>query len=160
MGNTLSNLSNSEHDLKNTDDLEWKKIIVMLTATPVFIINKNETEPSLSTGDDQLDELVRGRLNGYDLVPQKLSSLLNQQMGLNILTFISNNEKFYFTIEKNTKNEFTHDDCLQIRKLFDNYNANYADIVLLNKNEAQNSIFYDDLGDLVLGFIVDVIDYI
>src|SRR6185437_10918935 len=135
------------------------KTVIILTAIPVYVINKDEIEKNLLTGNELLDKTITDRLNSYDVVPQQLTTLFKNNMDLKILTFINDNGNFYFTIEKNNKNPFTDVDCKQIREIFDFYNLNCADIPLLKENEAHDSIFFEDLGDLMLGFLVNTIDY-
>jgi hypothetical protein len=128
-----------------------------LIIRPFYVIDKDEVEYNLSTGNDQLDEKVNEKIRKCELY---LKNLLTKQCQYNTLFSITKDNKIYLTVEKTSKEIFDSNDCDFIRKLFDHYNQIEKKLVIINENEAQISPFFEDRGDLQLGFAIDLIDYI
>lgn len=157
MGQGQSNLSNLDQDLKKTEDCCFEEKIILLIINPIYIINNDDFEKNLSTGDDILDELVDQRIKKLDkYLSNELSNAFKYETG----TIEVNNHKIYLTLEKLNKLAFTINDCYQIREFFDNYNKSSKKLTILKENEAIQSPFYDDLGDIKLGFMIESIEYI
>ena len=51
-------------------------------------------------------------------------------------------------------------DCMTIRQIIDEYNSNQYKATIITEIEAQSSPFFDDCGDIKLGFIINSIDYL
>ena len=156
MGQPQSNLSQIDNDLTKTEDIIFEKKIILLVLIPIYIITNDELEKNLSTGNDDLDLIVNQRLNKCC---QYISDLIQKNIKFNIIVAEIQNDKFYLTIEKTLGEIFSCDDCLAIRKFFDEYNHNSQSLTIITESEASNSLFFDDLGDIKLGFEVESIDY-
>ena len=133
----------------------------MLTIAPIFVIHQGgEPEPQVSTANDQLDQLVKDR---FRQCGKYLQRLLQQQLGYVTLAMVDQEDyRLYLTIEKSNQQLFSHQDTMMIRQFFDKYNRDpdIQRLVILTAQEADDSPFFDDLGDLHLGFRVEQIDYI
>ncbi len=149
--------SQTDNDLKNTTEIIFEQKVILLTIVPFYVINKEEFEYNLSTGNDQLDESVNEKIKKCE---PYLEKLLSNNCQYNTLAAVTKDNRIYLTVEKTNKEIFDSDDCDFIRKFFDRYNQNDQKLVIINKNEAETSPFFEDLGDLQLGFAVDQIDYI
>jgi hypothetical protein len=166
MGNILFKLGLSRGDgplsgdlLSGGETLQFDHKIVLLTLRPVYVIN-GEIEKYLPTGVDSLDLLVNQRIQKMENhVTALFGPPINQN--LNVLINAFDDGQFYITVEKSNKTDFTIDDCQKIRKLLHDYNLSQSTKIILTAKEAMQSLFYDDLGDIRLGFLqLEPIEYI
>ena len=157
MSQSQTNLSKIENDLVKTEDIVFEKYIILLILLPIYVIGNEDIEKNLSTGNDDLDQIVNHRLIQCC---QCIKELIQKNMNFNVIVCEIQNNKFYLTIEKLQKNVFSTEDCITIRKLFDEYNTSQQTITIIKESEAFNSLFFDELGDIKLGFQIESIDYI
>jgi hypothetical protein len=151
--------SQSLPDLVTTEDVQFDKKVVVINLTPFFIIKKDEFESNLDTGNDELNEQVINQLcQRGDHTTQIIGILSKVQCKLINYTLV--NGSIYLTVEKLTGKRFKNDDCVLIREAFSEYNRGDNHAVILKEEDAMDSLFYDELGDLGLGFNVCQIDYI
>ena len=156
MGQRYSNLTNLDQDLKKIENSCFEKNIILLTLIPVYIIDNDEFESNLSTGNEKLDNLVDQRINK---VGKYIGDLLANKLKYDIRVTETHNQKIYLTFEKCQKSPFEIEDCKQIRQFFDDYNFDETKLTIINENEANQSPFYEDVGEIKLGFKVDPIEY-
>jgi hypothetical protein len=157
MGQKLSNFSKDGDDLKNKEDNIFDKNIAVLTLKPIYIISQNELISDLSTGNTELDKIISKRIEQLD---NYLSELLKNNLELNLITSIYNRNTIYLTIENSNGNLFDFESCKSIRSFFDLFNSQPDKLTIIDEDEAKLSLFYEDLGDVKLGFIVESIDYV
>jgi len=133
----------------------------MLTLSPVYVIRGQGVETSLPTGNSDLDALVGQRIKACE---PALVELFRAHFLYNILAVFFNTEegRIYVTLEKADQSPFGQSDSQRLRAHFDRMGSMWDQLpTLLTETEARPSLFYDDLGDLKLGFrIVGPIDYL
>ena len=156
MGQLQSNLSQIDNDLTKTEDIIFEKKIILLILIPIYIIGNDELEKNLSTGNDDLDLIVNQKLNKCC---QYITDIIQKNIKFNVIVSEIQNDKFYLTIEKTPGEIFSSPDCVTIRNFFDQYNHNSNSLTIITQSEASDSLFFDDLDDIKLGFVVESIDY-
>ena len=157
MGINQSNQSNINTDLKKPTSECFGKTIIMLPINPIYILNNDEYETNLDTGDDELNNLVNDRISKLG---KYLGNLLNKHFKYEICATEINEQKIYITMEKHDKSSFEIGDCKNICEFFDSYNNGKDKLTIIKEREACSSLFFDDIGDIKLGFIIDPIEYL
>jgi len=156
MGQSQSNIANLDKDLKNNEEIMFEKKVVLLIVRPIYIINEDEFEQNLATGNDALDLSIDEKIKKCE---NYLQNLVLNNLKYNTLAIVIKDQKIYLTIEKINKSTFEITDCESIRNFFDNYNHNSKKLTIMNEVEADTSPFFEQLGDIKLGFIVEQLDY-
>ena len=149
--------SHTEKDLKNTNDMIFNQKVIFLTIAPFYIINTEDFEYNLSTGNDKLDDIVTVKVT--KCLPY-FKELFKNNFEYETLVSFTNNNKIYLTVEKTNNETFSSNDCEFIRNFFDKYNKDEKKLTVICEDEATLSPFFEDLGDIKLGFNIEQIDYI
>lgn len=157
MGQNQSNISDGKEDLKDSSDLALEQRAILIVFKLAYIINDGEIINNLDTGNEILNiELEKKILN----LTGSIKQLFLQKYKLNILACMLQNYVFHITVEKLDQSIFDLNDCLIIRQSLNNYNQYNEAFDIINEDEANATLFYEDLGPIKLGLIVDTIDYI
>lgn len=160
MGQQQSNLLSDTDDLNDVNDLVMDKKAILITLKPTYIINdltpNGEIIDNLDTGNELLNQKIEQKLSNTTLTIKKL--LL--ELKFNVLACIQQNTLFHITIEKMDQSIFNIDDCKFIRQSINDYNIYNKAMIIITEEEAYNSLFYEDLGPIKLGFIIGQIAFI
>lgn len=146
----------SHQIIDNGHTTSGKKIILVILCAG-FIYNNSECVHNLWTGNDQLDIMVNNQLSKCN---QYILDLMLENPKYNVLSFERDLNKFYLTLGKIDDDVFGMKDSLYIRQLIEKHNSDSNSLILLKEVDAFDSIFYDDCGDLKLGFVIESFTYI
>ena len=155
MGNRHTIYLDEKNDLYNTPTIE--EHVILLTISPVLVVD-GDIETKLTTGSNQLDDLLYKRLSHHENI---ISKLITNNLKYNLLYADTTDGKVYVSLEKIDKTLITLDDCQTIRKFFYDYTLSQTNPIIIKDAEAIDSLFYDDLGHIRLGsLITDPIEFI
>lgn len=149
-------ISTTKTDFEEKSDIIFEKMVAMISITPFYIFNGDQ-ETNLSTGNNNLDVIVKNRIS------QSMPYLLDifNKLDYCVIDSFNKDNIFYIAVENQNKTIFDIDNCKQIRHFFDDYNqSSDSQIIAINEKEAETSPFFEDNGDIYLGFSVGSIEYI
>lgn len=142
MGHNYTKSSDLSTTTKQTS---FDRKVILVTTIPFYVIDGNELEYCLDTGDDSLNQLVDLRLKQFAITDPKYR----------LLTCLYQNGRMYLTIEKIDQTVFEQTDFQVIKDIIEWSTKT----MILSLYECRLSPFLDDLGDIYLGLKTEQIDY-
>ena len=150
-------------DLSNRETCTLNQKVITVVFRPIYLLTTlHDQEQCLRTGSKELDQLVIYRIQQY--IPT-LTRLISQVLNFQSITTMQDDsdadQNIYVTLEKQDQSIILPSECDQIRQFFHEYNQLTHTPILMTEHEASSSAFFDDMGDIRLGFKIEQsIDYL